>query len=234
MAKRNSVEMANDRRLIADYYLAGKTQVEIAYLMGLSQATVSRDLKAIQKIWMKQTSMNIEIARATELARLDKLENEYWKAWEKSTKLTPIKLKDNAGVERTLYRPSNDGAPFGKVQYLSGVQHCIRQRRRLLGLDAPQKIHVEMRWELEIIEAIRTGKIDFFRLSDELGDREEAIRLFQSANVNIPPRDEILEVMPDDVEALLKARYANGEISKQQLKNVLGDTPVFHRLTQVQ
>ena len=45
---------------------------------------VSRDLAAIQREWLKSGIMDLNDARARELSRMDKVEMEYWDAWEKS------------------------------------------------------------------------------------------------------------------------------------------------------
>lgn len=139
MAARLKAQMDRDRKNISALYLAGDTQAEIGEKLKLSQPTVSRDLKHIRKQWMKETTFNIDQAKGAELARIDKLEVEYWAAWKRSKELVPQKIKDKSGVERTIYRAFSNKAPFGSVSYLNGVHKCIDQRRAILGLDAPKR-----------------------------------------------------------------------------------------------
>lgn len=140
MVARLKAIIERDRKNISDLYLAGHTQMQIAEKLDMSQPTVSRDLKQIRKQWMKETTFNIDQAKGAELARIDKLEVEYWAAWKRSKELVSHKIKDKSGVERTVYRAFSTHAPFGAVQYLHGVHKCVDQRRAILGLDAAKGI----------------------------------------------------------------------------------------------
>ena len=108
----------------------------------VSTTTGSRDLKQIGKLWVKETTFNIDQAKGAELARIDKLEVEYWAAWKRSKELVPQKAKDKSGNEITVYQAFNTLAPFGSVHYLHGVHKCIDQRRAILGLDAVKGIDI--------------------------------------------------------------------------------------------
>ena len=121
---RKPAQITRDRLRISGLYLKGWLQVEIAEEVGLHQSTVSRDLKALQKQWQHSALVNVDEAKAKELARVDHLEREYWEAWERSV-----------GEYRTKKTEDINGDP----RYLSGVQWCINKRCELLGLDAPSK-----------------------------------------------------------------------------------------------
>jgi len=82
--RRGKVQLAADRQAIASMYLRGKAQVDIAAELGLSQPTVSRDLKIIQGEWLDSAIRDFDAARAQELAKIDELERTYWAAWERS------------------------------------------------------------------------------------------------------------------------------------------------------
>lgn len=149
---RSKSEIEKHRRRISELYLKGWLQEEIASEIGVHQSTVSRDLKAIQKIWQKETLIDFNEAKARELERIDILEREYWEAWERSraefqsktikqrgakiektgedevTKITP--------VEATQKAEDRNGDP----RYLAGVQWCITQRCKILGIEAPNKM----------------------------------------------------------------------------------------------
>jgi transposase len=140
--RRNASEVERDRRLIATYYLQGHTQAEIAEEVKLSQATVSRDLKAIQEQWRQASILEINEAKARELAKIDLLEREYWVAWERSLDDLQSKTIKARGTkeegkpyEQTIHTSDSNGDP----RYLAGIQWCIERRCQILGIDAPRK-----------------------------------------------------------------------------------------------
>ena len=136
--------MARDRRKTADLYLQGWLQADIAGFLGLSQSTVSNDLKALQGQWLRSALLDFDEAKAREVAKVDRLEREYWAAWERScedaetTKRRgtpgeePGKIK-TASVERTVKGQAGD------PRFLQGVERCIDRRCKILGVDAAQR-----------------------------------------------------------------------------------------------
>jgi len=147
-APRNDIQIERDRRSIGRLYLQGMTQGEIAEELGISQSTVSRDLKAIQKTWIHDAARDIGERKAQELAKIDTLELTYWEAWKRS--------QENAEVETTKMQGSNaKGAAPDRVEkqkrvegqvgdpgFLQGVQWCIERRCLIIGIDAPKKNEV--------------------------------------------------------------------------------------------
>lgn len=139
-------EIAIRRQKIAAAYLRGTTQIEIAAELEVDQATVSRDLKALRAEWMKSALIDINEAKARELAKIDALELEYWAAWKRS--------QENAEVETTKMQGSDPEKPgklekqkrvegqVGDPRYLQGIERCIEQRRAILGLDAPRRTDI--------------------------------------------------------------------------------------------
>ena len=110
--RRPRAQRMRDRRRIADLYLRGILQCDIADKLELSESTVSRDLETLYKQWRASALVDIGKAKAKELAKLDHLEATYWESW-MVTKSEP--------------------------RYLAGVQVCIDRRCKLLGLDAPEE-----------------------------------------------------------------------------------------------
>lgn len=168
--RRATAQIARDRREIADLYRRGWKQAEIAEKLTVTQSTVSRDLVAIQKEWIKSTLFDFDAARGRELARIDALERQYWAVWDRS-------LDE---VERsTLQYKAKDGKPggapvvagetirkdpgLGNLQALAGIQWCIDRRCKLLGLDAPTKLmltsdEIDDEIERELARLARLGK----------------------------------------------------------------------------
>jgi len=137
--KRTKFQREENYVQITELYLRGKTQYEIAALLEISQSQVNYDLKVIQRQWRESTTMNLDEAKAKELARLDELERTFWAAWESSkTERTQARQeKNNAGatVKASMTKEQRDGNPA----FLAGVMGCIEQRCKLLGLYAATK-----------------------------------------------------------------------------------------------
>jgi hypothetical protein len=147
--RRSAAQLARDRRKTADLYLQGWLQADIAGFLGISQSTVSNDLKALQAEWLRSALLDFDEAKAREIAKIDRLEREYWAAWERSR-------EDAETVRQEGSRKGEGGEglpPVDKVvktrkgqagdpRFLQGVQWCIDKRCKILGVDAPQKIEV--------------------------------------------------------------------------------------------
>lgn len=149
--KRTPFQIEKDRAQIADLYLQGLRQIDIAERMGMTQQMVSYDLQAVQKQWRETTALAIDEAKQLEIAKIDRLEREYWTAWEASTGKRTITSKKLASVPGGKIGP--DGEPIrrseastreedllGDPRFLAGVQWCIQRRCEILGIDAPKKI----------------------------------------------------------------------------------------------
>lgn len=123
--QRNAAEVARDRKRIAQLYLKSWLQADIADELKIDQSTVSRDLKALHKLWLDDANVTFDEARSRELAKIDNLELTYWEAWQRST--------ENIAIETS--KPQS-----GDLRFLHGVQWCINRRSKLRGLDEPQKL----------------------------------------------------------------------------------------------
>ncbi len=121
--KRSRDQRDQDLVVIAELYLKGKSQAEIAGNIGqirdytLSQQQISGDLRTIRKRWLESSIRDFDAQRAQELAKIDYLELTYWDSWEQST-------KDSVNAPK----------------FLAGVQWCINKRCEVLGLNAPAKV----------------------------------------------------------------------------------------------
>ena len=143
--RRSKSELARDRRRIADLYLQGWTQTAIANKIGIHQPAVSRDLKALQKAWLASALIDLNNAKAKELAKVDKLEREYWVAWERSYEdAETVKQRGSpatagAGIKPESIEKTVKGQA-GDPRFLAGVQWCIERRCKIIGIDAPTNI----------------------------------------------------------------------------------------------
>lgn len=73
--KRTPTQRAHDLTRIAELYLTGKRQVDIAAELGITQQQVSYDLQEIHRRWRESTLIDINEAKHRELDRLDQLGN---------------------------------------------------------------------------------------------------------------------------------------------------------------
>lgn len=81
---RSETEIADRRRQVADLYLHGKTTPAIGILLGVAHSTVSKDLKALRKLWVQEAILSINEIKAAQLAKLDAIEEAAWDAWTRS------------------------------------------------------------------------------------------------------------------------------------------------------
>jgi len=150
--RRSAAQLARDRQRIAGLYLEGKLQADIAEVVGVSQSTVSNDLRAIQQEWLQSSLVDFNEARAREIAKIDKLEREYWIAWARScedaeTSTSKVrgkvqKRQDDEGkfvAEQPAEVAKTSKDRLGDPRFLQGVQWCIDRRCKLLGIDAAQR-----------------------------------------------------------------------------------------------
>ena len=141
--RRTRHQRESDILKTSELYLRGMGQQAIAEEIGVTQQTVSRDLRALQKRWMATTSLDIDEHRSRELARIDELERTFWLRYEASDKTTHL-------AER----------------WLSGVLKCIDRRCKLIGVDRPAGLLVgiatQERQQIEVsyIEDWRAARIE--------------------------------------------------------------------------
>ena len=154
--RRDAAEIARDRRRVADLYLQGWLQTDIAADLGIDQSTVSRDLKALQGAWLHSALLDFNEAKAQQLAKIDRLEREYWEAWARSCQAEETitqrtkgeverrkdektgKFVDTRPAELTKAQRDRTGDP----RFLQGVQWCIDRRIKILGVDSAQKLDI--------------------------------------------------------------------------------------------
>jgi hypothetical protein len=136
--------MIESRRCqVAELFLRGvKRQGELARRLGVDRSTVSRDLKALNARWKEAAVRDLDAAKGQELEHIDQLLREYWDAWEKSKKgqETTTTEQTTGGDGERVRAAIRKEEQHGDPRYLAGVQWCIEQRARILGLNAPQKI----------------------------------------------------------------------------------------------
>lgn len=157
--ERGGLLKINHQAKIAEMYLRGYTQVQIAQELDISQPTVSNDLAAIRDRWRQAALVNFNEREQAELEKIDALEREYLKGYIESKEKRVIKTKKK--VPRVVDEEGNmqvntDGEletninhrieyvtaekiireeeKVGDPRWLEGIQRCIDQRCKVLGL----------------------------------------------------------------------------------------------------
>ena len=150
--KREPQQRERDLIIVSQMYLRGDTQQAMADAVsanyeGLSvtRQQISYDIKELHRRWVKEQIINIDAAKARELARVDKLEREAWDAWERSQQdaetITTEKavLAKGADADKRAKEVHRREGQVGDPRFLSVIEWCIERRAKLLGLDAPTK-----------------------------------------------------------------------------------------------
>lgn len=168
------------RKTVATHYLRGMSQWEIAREVGVTQSTVSEDLKAVRSEWLAAAVRDFDAARSEEIAKLDALEVTYWQAWNRSledrvltkeTQRTLAKKKNKktgrmtGGGKQTTATIEREGKE-GNPAFLAGVQSCIQKRCELLRLVEPQKNENHMHLHLSVEER-RTKLLAIFEVLEQ-------------------------------------------------------------------
>ena len=167
---RNSTEQEKYLSEMADLYLKGRTQNEIAAHFGVSQPQISTDLKKVRKRWREMTNDVFDAKVSRELAKVDAVEREFWQAWLSSKtewKRTSKKRTTDPGGRKHrevgVLREQREGNPA----FLEGVLRCITQRCRILGLEAPIKQEVAGKGGLPVQFTISLAERPEYPVADE-------------------------------------------------------------------
>jgi ribosomal protein L32E len=169
--KRTFKQRERDLEYTAEKYLKGWTAQQICddlnnerhgeYEMSLQM--VRGDIDLIHERWIASYLVDFDEAKSRELAHIDLLEQEYWSAWRKSQdKIEEIeseKIEDHNSVvkhDRPSYSRTRvkklEKLRDGNVDYLRGIQWCIEQRCKIMGLSmsvSTQNINVNWRKQAE-------------------------------------------------------------------------------------
>ena len=145
-------QLMERRAQVAELYLQSHSMQAIGRMLGISSRTVYQDVCWAREQWRTRSADAIAAHTQRELSKLDVVEVEAWKGWERSCKLEVTKTA-KSGI-----RPGDQGGAFsedivtkkgqaGDPRFLQIIEGCIESRRKILGLDAPVKSTVELTGE---------------------------------------------------------------------------------------
>ena len=154
---RSPKEIVYHREVITDMYLRKHLHMdEIAEELGISVSTVSRDLSIMIDEWQANATEAIEQHIAEELERINGLEKTYWEAWYNSLEDEEVLTQKAVGSGRkevTKRKKDQRGDP----RFLAGVQWCIEQRCKLLGISAPNRLELTGKGGNELTITLKSG-----------------------------------------------------------------------------
>jgi hypothetical protein len=134
------------RRRVESLRLQGWSVEQIVHELREQEQTIRNDVKFIERRWQRDGLQPFDHHKARELGRLEEVEREAWKAWNRSigvnqkrTKSTKAKgdaatgQMSNPEVGNSTVETDSPGVP----RFLQLVLSCIDRRCRLLRLSAP-------------------------------------------------------------------------------------------------
>lgn len=163
--RRSAAQKENDVLFCAEMFLKSNTYRDIATALNernkaagldytITYAQVYSDMKAVLIKWKKEQFVTIDKYISIEVQKLDRIENEAWKAWEKSTNpITRTKIKNSKKpnkMDAEMNEPDYYGYEEKSVEETSGdprfldiLLNAQQRRAKLLGLDSPSQVHVK-------------------------------------------------------------------------------------------
>ena len=156
--KRNQLKLAR-LEIVAQLYKRGysirKIQSEVVKRLELktySLATVHKDIQTLLDEWRENRIEDMDAALQLELERIDATVRELWEQWEKSkTDYTKTARKQKGSPTRDnqtgqtsirtyqTERTETEVIRLGDPSYISEIRQQLAERRKLLGLYAPEK-----------------------------------------------------------------------------------------------
>jgi hypothetical protein len=124
--------LAVRRAEVARLYFQGELQVNIAQMVGVDKAQITRDLQALRNQWAESAKFDFAEALGRELARLDQIERQAWKAFEKSQQDEERTTQSAGGAGKKVSKTIVASA--GEPRFLEVALKCSQERSRLLGL----------------------------------------------------------------------------------------------------
>lgn len=160
--KQNQIKQAR-LEIVAQLYKRGwslrKIQAEVMRRLDLptySLNTVHRDIRCLLDEWRESRLDDMDDALQLELSRIDDTVRELWEQWEKSkTDYTKTARKqkgspqrDNQTGETTIRtyhteRTETEVIRLGDPSYIAEIRQQLAERRKLLGLYAPEKKNIQ-------------------------------------------------------------------------------------------
>lgn len=172
--KRSKLQIARDRARMAELDFAGHSHDEISDIMRLetglaiTRRQVGYDLARLHDQWLAEGADTHAKKMVVELKRIDRLERELWKAWQRSQEDAETITEEQVYLEETPKRKKKKGVhqevddewldgdrqpiksklvrqgQSGNPAFLAQIHAVQQERRRLMNLYAASKAEVEI------------------------------------------------------------------------------------------
>ena len=166
------------KNLTSELYLKGwsyrdiRQEIEDKYNYNLSLTSIARYVESLVNEWRKHRVEKLDDLKTVELQRINKLEETYWDAWQRSMegatktvekqKAVPGKsvdkkgqMQDSMNVAHAEKMKSVEEA-YGDPRFLHGIQWCISMRCKILGVEAPIEFKGTMTSEIKRTTVFKT------------------------------------------------------------------------------
>ena len=135
------------QRVAVERSLSGDSQHQIASLLGISQAAVSKILRRAEDQIVQETRERGLRAKGRQIQQLEHIYAQAMSAWHRSKADTVRKRQrrsDGASAGTSIAEVVTE-AQHGDPRYLAEARNALSDLRKLLGLDAPQQLQVDAR-----------------------------------------------------------------------------------------
>jgi DNA-binding MarR family transcriptional regulator len=134
ISRKRKMQIEQRQKQVAELTLKGHTQSEIAERLGVTQPTVSNDLKAIRAAWRQATSRDFDATFSEQVEMLSLIQREAWEAWERSKGPGHTAVIQGAGEGEPSKTRQTIKRQTGDPRFLEQLQKCLAASRALLGL----------------------------------------------------------------------------------------------------
>lgn len=142
MRKRSRAQRERDLPLILEMHIRGHSAESIAESLSIERPyriawrQIWRDIADAKRRWQEEVAERIRLVTATELAKIDHLERQYWRIFEENVAIQPEEGSFTFQANAFLGTRTKVSSDF-RIGALKGVQWCIDRRIKLLGIVAP-------------------------------------------------------------------------------------------------
>ena len=137
---RDKVILEKQKELICRYRAKSYSFREIAEIVSketgvkITHQTAFNDYIEALEAAKKQVEQTSTYGLISELEKLDRLEHQYWQAWEKSLgKTSKKKVRKKGSQDNDTQVEAEEQEQNGEVAFLNGIKACIELRCKMMG-----------------------------------------------------------------------------------------------------
>lgn len=125
----------------------GYSKHEIANKLGVDYKRIAADYNQIMRRIAKNTKKHHANYSSKILLELEEVKREAWEAWEKSKKPSKKIVSSETPTGEVLKTVTIEGR-IPEAKYLAVIEKCIESEKKLLGLDAPKKVDLNVETDI--------------------------------------------------------------------------------------